>query len=110
MEGVMKGLGLTIPIYNKDFYLSLTTPFPDEKIKAIKEDSEDSINSVVESKKEKNIKVEEEDGEQHDTKPKIESLQADMTETLQKRHHECYDPEFLPAKQPKFSSFDSLED
>jgi len=33
MVGVMKGLGLEIPEYNKELYLSITTRFPDEKLK-----------------------------------------------------------------------------
>ena len=33
MVGVMKGLGLEIPEFNKELYLSITTKFPDEKLK-----------------------------------------------------------------------------
>lgn len=40
MELIMKGLGIAIPQFNLDFYLSLTTIFPDEKT-ALKIELED---------------------------------------------------------------------
>ena len=33
MVGVMRGLGLEIPEYNKELYVSITMKFPDKKLK-----------------------------------------------------------------------------
>ena len=45
----MKGLGLEIPSYIRELYLSITTPFPDEKPKKIKDEDLDNCDNVNQS-------------------------------------------------------------
>ena len=45
----MKGLGLEIPSYIRELYLSITTPFPDEKPKEIKNEELNNSDNVNQS-------------------------------------------------------------